>query len=144
MGLGAYPASGKNWLGMLGMHGLYEANLAMHGCDLMIDVGARFDDRITGRVTDFSPHSKKAHIDIDPSSINKVIHADMPIVGDVGRGAARDCCASGRRAARKVNREGLKKWWGQIDEWKTVEMPDVSRPRTSRSSRNTRWSGSRR
>ncbi len=70
MGLGSYPASGRNWLGMLGMHGLYEANLAMHGCDLMINVGARFDDRITGRIDAFSPRSKKAHIDIDPSSIN--------------------------------------------------------------------------
>jgi acetolactate synthase-1/2/3 large subunit len=84
MGLGAYPASGKNWLGMLGMHGLYEANMAMHDCDLMINIGARFDDRITGRIDAFSPNSKKAHIDIDPSSINKVIQTDFPIVGDVG------------------------------------------------------------
>ncbi|MDH5797018.1 MAG: thiamine pyrophosphate-binding protein, partial [Paracoccaceae bacterium] len=83
MGLGAYPASGKGWVGMLGMHGLYEANMAMHGCDLMINIGARFDDRITGRLDAFSPGSKKAHIDIDPSSINKVIHVDIPIVGDV-------------------------------------------------------------
>jgi acetolactate synthase-1/2/3 large subunit len=77
---------------MLGMHGLYEANLAMHGCDLMINIGARFDDRITGRVKDFSPKSKKAHIDIDPSSINKVIHVDVPIVGDVTM-CWRKCCA---------------------------------------------------
>ena len=84
MGLGAYPASGKEWLGMLGMHGTYEANLAMHGCDLMINIGARFDDRITGVIEKFSPNSKKAHIDIDPSSINKVIHVDLPIIGDVG------------------------------------------------------------
>ena len=83
MGLGSYPASGKNWLGMLGMHGLYEANLAMHGCDLMINIGARFDDRITGRIKDFSPRSKKAHIDIDPSSINKVVRVDVGIVGDI-------------------------------------------------------------
>ena len=83
MGLGSYPASGKNWLGMLGMHGLYEANLAMHACDLMINIGARFDDRITGRLDAFSPKSKKAHIDIDPSSINKVIQVDIPIIGDV-------------------------------------------------------------
>ena len=89
MGLGAYPASGKHWLGMLGMHGLYEANMAMHGCDLMINLGARFDDRITGRVADFSPHSVKVHVDIDPSSINKVIRVDVPIVG--GRGP----CAGG-------------------------------------------------
>jgi acetolactate synthase-1/2/3 large subunit len=100
MGLGAYPASGENWIGMLGMHGLYEANLAMHGCDLMINVGARFDDRITGRIADFSPNSRKAHIDIDPSSINKVIHADFPIIGDV-RMCWRTCCASGRRAGAR-------------------------------------------
>ena len=83
MGLGCYPASGSNWLGMLGMHGLYEANMAMHDCDLMINIGARFDDRITGRIDAFSPNSQKAHIDIDPSSINKVIHVDIPIIGDV-------------------------------------------------------------
>ena len=82
MGLGAYPASGKNWLGMLGMHGTYEANMAMHGCDVMLCVGARFDDRITGRTDAFSPGSKKIHIDIDPSSINKNIRVDIPIIGD--------------------------------------------------------------
>ncbi len=84
MGLGAYPASGKNWLGMLGMHGTYEANHAMHDCDLMICVGARFDDRITGRLDAFSPGSKKMHIDIDPSSINKVVKVDLGIIGDCG------------------------------------------------------------
>ena len=83
MGLGCYPASGNNWIGMLGMHGLYEANMAMHDCDLMINIGARFDDRITGRLDAFSPKSTKAHIDIDPSSINKVIKTDIPIIGDV-------------------------------------------------------------
>ena len=82
MGLGAYPASGKNWLGMLGMHGTYEANMAMHDCDVMLCVGARFDDRITGRIDAFSPGSKKIHIDIDPSSINKNIRVDVPIIGD--------------------------------------------------------------
>ena len=84
MGLGAYPASGKNWLGMLGMHGTYEANMAMHDCDVMLCVGARFDDRITGRTDAFSPDSKKIHIDIDPSSINKNIRVDVPIIGDAG------------------------------------------------------------
>ena len=83
MGLGAYPASDKQWLGMLGMHGTYEANLAMHDCDVMIAVGARFDDRITGRIDAFSPGSQKIHIDIDPSSINKNVKVDIPIVGDV-------------------------------------------------------------
>src|SRR3954453_17437456 len=82
MGLGAYPASGKNWLGMLGMHGTYEANNAMHGCDLMIAIGARFDDRITGRLDAFSPGSTKIHIDIDPSSINKNVKVDLGIIGD--------------------------------------------------------------
>ena len=82
MGLGSYPASGKNWIGMLGMHGLYEANLAMHGCDVMINIGARFDDRITGNLGKFSPGSKKIHVDIDPSSINKNVRVDLPIVGD--------------------------------------------------------------
>src|SRR5690606_5214045 len=78
MGLGAYPASGPNWLGMLGMHGSWEANHAMHDCDVMICVGARFDDRVTGRLDAFSPNSAKIHIDIDPSSINKVVHVDVP------------------------------------------------------------------
>jgi acetolactate synthase I/II/III large subunit len=120
MGLGAYPASGKNWLGMLGMHGLYEANLAMHGCDLMINVGARFDDRITGRIPDFSPHSRKAHIDIDPSSINKVIRVDVPIVGDVGH-VLEDLLKVWKARGRKVNREGLAKWWATIGEWRKVD-----------------------
>ena len=85
MGLGCYPASGDKWLGMLGMHGRYEANMAMHDCDLMINIGARFDDRITGRLNAFSPHSKKIHIDIDPSSINKNVPVDVPIIGDIAR-----------------------------------------------------------
>ncbi|MCZ0961529.1 acetolactate synthase 3 large subunit [Paracoccus benzoatiresistens] len=117
MGLGAYPASGRNWLGMLGMHGLYEANLAMHGCDLMINIGARFDDRITGRTADFSPNSIKAHIDIDPSSINKVIHVDIPIVGDVGH-VLEDLLKVWKSRGRKVNSAGLSEWWQQIEGWK--------------------------
>ncbi|MEC7154091.1 MAG: thiamine pyrophosphate-binding protein, partial [Pseudomonadota bacterium] len=83
MGLGAFPSADPQWLGMLGMHGTYEANLAMHDCDVMINIGARFDDRITGRLDAFSPGSKKIHIDIDPSSINKNVAVDLPIVGDV-------------------------------------------------------------
>ncbi|AWB48683.1 acetolactate synthase 3 large subunit [Gemmobacter aquarius] len=120
MGLGCYPASGKNWLGMLGMHGLYEANLAMHGCDLMINIGARFDDRITGRIADFSPRSRKAHIDIDPSSINKVIRVDVPIVGDVGTVLA-DVLAVWKERGSKTNQGGLAKWWKQIAEWRAVK-----------------------
>ncbi|WP_238366148.1 acetolactate synthase 3 large subunit [Mesobacterium pallidum] len=119
MGLGAYPASGKSWLGMLGMHGLYEANMAMHGCDLMINIGARFDDRITGRIDAFSPNSKKAHIDIDPSSINKVIPADIPIVGDVAH-VLEDVLRIWKARGRKTNREALAKWWKKIEGWKAV------------------------
>ncbi len=119
MGLGSYPASGGNWLGMLGMHGLYEANMAMHDCDLMICVGARFDDRITGRVDAFSPGSEKAHIDIDPSSINKSIHVDLPIVGDVGH-VLEDLLKVWKSRGRKTNRDGLQQWWAQIGDWRGV------------------------
>ena len=120
MGLGCYPASGKNWLGMLGMHGLYEANLAMHGCDLMLNIGARFDDRITGRIADFSPKSKKVHVDIDPSSINKVIRVDVGIVGDVAH-VLEDALRIWKARGRKVNKEGLAKWWKQLNEWRAVK-----------------------
>ncbi|MGY6633534.1 MAG: acetolactate synthase 3 large subunit [Alkalilacustris sp.] len=120
MGLGAYPASGKGWLGMLGMHGTYEANLSMHGCDLMINIGARFDDRITGRISDFSPGSVKAHIDIDPSSINKVIRTEVPILGDVTE-VLRDLLAAWKARGARVNREGLARWWAQIAEWRKVD-----------------------
>ena len=120
MGLGAYPASGPQWLGMLGMHGLYEANMAMHGCDLMINIGARFDDRITGRVDAFSPGSRKAHIDIDASSINKVIHVDIPILGDVAHVLAELLQVWKDRGA-KTDKEGLAKWQAQIDAWRAVD-----------------------
>ncbi|MGR3461187.1 MAG: acetolactate synthase 3 large subunit [Roseovarius sp.] len=120
MGLGAYPASGKHWLGMLGMHGLYEANMAMHGCDLMINIGARFDDRITGRLDAFSPDSIKAHIDIDPSSINKVIKTDIPIVGDIAH-VLEDVLKVWKSRGRKVNAEAIAKWREKIAEWRRVE-----------------------
>ncbi|MEM8632819.1 MAG: acetolactate synthase 3 large subunit [Pseudomonadota bacterium] len=125
MGLGAYPASGKGWIGMLGMHGTYEANLSMHGCDLMVNIGARFDDRITGRVADFSPRSKKAHIDIDPSSINKVIHVDIPIIGDVAH-VMEDVLRLWKARGRKVNKAGVEKWWRQIEEWRAVRCLDFT------------------
>ena len=120
MGLGAYPASGKGWLGMLGMHGTYEANLAMHGCDLMINVGARFDDRITGRVDAFSPDSRKAHVDIDPSSINKVIRVDIPIVADVTDALE---ALLGRWQARgsRIDAAALDRWHAQIAEWRAKD-----------------------
>jgi acetolactate synthase-1/2/3 large subunit len=120
MGLGAYPANGKAWIGMLGMHGLYEANMAMHGCDLMVNIGARFDDRITGRLDAFSPDSIKAHIDIDPSSINKVVRADIPIVGDIAN-VLGDVLEVWKARGSKLNREGIAKWWERINEWKKVD-----------------------
>ena len=120
MGLGAYPASGDKWLGMLGMHGLYEANMAMHDCDLMINIGARFDDRITGRIDAFSPKSKKVHIDIDPSSINKVIHVDLGIVGDVAH-VLEDILKVWKSRGRVTEKEGLAKWWTQINEWRKID-----------------------
>ncbi|WP_375281180.1 acetolactate synthase 3 large subunit [Pseudooctadecabacter sp.] len=119
MGLGAYPASGEHWIGMLGMHGLYEANMAMHDCDLMINIGARFDDRITGRLDAFSPKSKKAHIDIDPSSINKVIRTDIPVIGDVAH-VLEDILKVWKSRGRKTNAEEVTKWNHQIADWKKI------------------------
>ncbi len=120
MGLGCYPASGKGWLGMLGMHGTYEANLAMHGCDFMLCIGARFDDRITGRTDAFSPNSFKVHIDIDPSSINKNIHVDVPIVGDVGK-VLDKMLAVWRDRGAKTNAPEVAAWWKQIEQWRAVK-----------------------
>jgi acetolactate synthase-1/2/3 large subunit len=117
MGLGAYPGSDKQWLGMLGMHGTYEANMAMHDCDVMVCIGARFDDRITGRVDAFSPGSKKIHIDIDPSSINKNVHVDLPIIGDVGH-VLEDMLRLWRDSQPVPDKAAHKKWWAQIDEWR--------------------------
>ncbi|MGB0505344.1 MAG: acetolactate synthase 3 large subunit [Pikeienuella sp.] len=119
MGLGCYPASGDNWVGMLGMHGSYESNLAMHGCDFMLCIGARFDDRITGRVDAFSPESKKVHIDIDPSSINKNIRVDVPIIGDVGH-VLEDLLKVWKSRGRKTKSAAVAEWWKTIDEWRGV------------------------
>ena len=115
MGLGAFPASHKDWLGMVGMHGSYESNHAMHDCDLMICVGARFDDRVTGRIDAFSPNSKKVHIDIDPSSINKIVRVDVPIVADCG--AALEALLTAVKH-RKGKRPDLKPWKAEIDAWR--------------------------
>lgn len=130
MGLGAYPANGKGWLGMLGMHGLYEANLAMHGCDLMINIGARFDDRITGRIADFSPNSAKAHIDIDPSSINKVVRTDFPIIGDVAH-VLEAMLRIWKERGSKTNAEGLQAWWSEIEDWKKIRCLDFKNSETT-------------
>jgi acetolactate synthase I/II/III large subunit len=117
MGLGAFPASGKEWLGMLGMHGTYEANLAMHDCDVMVCIGARFDDRITGRLDQFAPRSKKVHIDIDPTSINKNVRVDIPVVGDVAY-VLEELIRTWRMKAATVDKTALKTWWAQIDRWR--------------------------
>jgi acetolactate synthase I/II/III large subunit len=120
MGLGAYPASGKEWLGMLGMHGTYEANLAMHDCDVMINIGARFDDRITGRLDAFSPGSKKIHVDIDPSSINKTVKVDIPVIGDVGH-ALEDMIRVWKSKSHTLDKKALADWKAQIAKWKAVD-----------------------
>jgi len=117
MGLGAFPASDKQWLGMLGMHGTYEANWAMHDCDVMICIGARFDDRITGRIDAFSPGSKKIQIDIDPSSINKNVRVDLPIIGDVGH-VMEEIIRVWKARAPDVDKAAHKEWWKQIDVWR--------------------------
>ena len=125
-GLGAFPGNDNQFLGMLGMHGSYEANNAMHDCDLMINVGARFDDRITGKIDEFSPKSKKVHIDIDPSSINKNVKVDLPIVGDVAQ-----VISSTIKTIKKVkpefaksNKQKISKWWEKIQKWRSIKSFD--------------------
>ncbi len=118
MGLGAFPAADPQWLGMLGMHGTWEANWAMHDCDLMIAVGSRFDDRITGRLDAFSPGSKKIHIDIDPSSINKNVKVDLGIVGDCAH-VLEDMLRLWRAGGHKPDKKALDAWWAQINKWRT-------------------------
>jgi acetolactate synthase-1/2/3 large subunit len=117
MGLGAYPASDPQWLGMLGMHGTYEANWSMHDCDVMICIGARFDDRITGRVDAFSPGSRKIHVDIDASSINKNVHVDIGIVGDCANVLA-DMLQVWKETKAQPDKTALAGWWKQIDKWR--------------------------
>ena len=117
MGLGAYPASDPQFLGMLGMHGTVEANLTMHGCDVMLNIGARFDDRVTGRLDAFAPHAQKIHCDIDPSSINKNVAVDVPVVGDAGR-ILRALIAAWHEDGQVQDRAALTTWWRQIDEWR--------------------------
>ena len=118
MGLGAYAAADPQWLGMLGMHGTYEANLAMHDCDVMICIGARFDDRITGRLDAFSPGSKKIDVDIDPSSINKNVKVDIPIIGDCAH-VLEDMVRLWRSGAMQAEKRALEVWWKQIETWRS-------------------------
>ncbi|GAA4662917.1 acetolactate synthase 3 large subunit [Bartonella pachyuromydis] len=133
MGLGAYPASDKNWLGMLGMHGTYEANMAMHDCDVMLAVGARFDDRITGRLDAFAPHARIIHIDIDPSSINKTVKVEVPLIGDVAD-VLREINQRLHMHKPIFHHESRDAWWRQIKRWKArnslayMEKKDVIMP----------------
>ena len=117
MGLGAFPGSDPQWLGMLGMHGTYEANMAMHDCDLMICIGARFDDRITGRIDAFSPNSKKIHVDIDPASISKNVVIDLPVIGDCGW-VLDEMVRIWRSRTNQPRSEALAPWWGEIATWR--------------------------
>ncbi|MDP6174080.1 MAG: thiamine pyrophosphate-binding protein, partial [Rhodospirillales bacterium] len=117
MALGAYPASDKLFLGMPGMHGTYEANLAMHGCDVMLNLAARFDDRVTGRLDGFAPEARKIHADIDPSSINKNVEVDVPIIGDAAEVLAA-LIEVWKAKKIKPDRAALAKWWARIDEWR--------------------------
>ncbi len=122
-GLGAFPGEDNQFIGMLGMHGTYEANNAMHDCDLLINIGARFDDRITGKIDEFSPKSKKVHIDIDPSSINKIIKVDLAIVGDVNEviKSAIKKINKKQNGLKNSNKQKISKWWEQIQKWRTKD-----------------------
>ncbi len=126
MGLGAYPAEDPLFLGMLGMHGTYEANLAMHECDVMLCIGARFDDRVTGDTNKFSPYAKIIHVDIDPSSISKTISADIPVVGPAGA-ILEEMIRQIKDSGRKPDAEALQKWWHQIDGWRKIDCLDYDR-----------------
>ncbi len=119
-GLGAFPGDDSQFIGMLGMHGTYEANNAMHDCDLLINIGARFDDRITGKIDEFSPKSKKVHIDIDPSSINKIIKVDLAIVGDVNEvlKATVKTISQKKNGFKNSNKQNVSKWWEKIEKWR--------------------------
>ena len=117
MGLGAYPASDKQFVGMLGMHGTYEANMGMHGCDVLIAIGARFDDRVTGNLEKFCPFAKIIHIDVDPASISKNVKVDIPIVGEVVE-VLNDLNKALAASEQKPNASALQKWWQQINEWR--------------------------
>ena len=120
MGLGAYPATDKQFIGMLGMHGTYEANMAMHDCDVLIAIGARFDDRVTGKIEKFCPTARIVHVDIDPSSISKNVQVDIPIVGSVPN-VLRAMISVIRDEKLKPDADALGKWWRQIDEWRGIK-----------------------
>ena len=120
MGLGGFPGTDKQFVGMLGMHGTYEANMGMHDCDVLIAIGARFDDRVTGDVKQFCPNSKIIHMDIDPASISKTVRVDIPIVGDI-KHVLGDVLAELKQRKKKLDASALKAWWAQIDQWRAKD-----------------------
>ncbi|MBI1424502.1 MAG: acetolactate synthase 3 large subunit [Gammaproteobacteria bacterium] len=120
MGLGGYPGDDKQFVGMLGMHGTYEANMGMHDCDVLIAIGARFDDRVTGDVKQFCPQAKIIHLDIDPASISKTVRVDIPIVGDIKQ-VLPDMLDELKQRKKKLDENALKAWWAQIDEWRAKD-----------------------
>ncbi len=126
MGLGCFPANDPLFIGMLGMHGTYEANMAMHDCDVMLAVGARFDDRITGDLNKFAPYAKIIHIDIDPASIGKNVRVEVPIVGDAKLVLA-DLVATIEKLELEPNYDALKAWWNQINSWRSVDSLSYDR-----------------
>ncbi|MDD5412057.1 MAG: acetolactate synthase 3 large subunit [Methylobacter sp.] len=126
MGLGAYPATDKQFVGMLGMHGTYEANMAMHESDVIIAIGARFDDRVTGKLDEFCPYAKIIHIDVDPASISKTVKVDIPIVGDV-KPVLDQMLELIKESKKKPSKKALETWWNQIEKWRSVKCLEYDR-----------------
>jgi acetolactate synthase-1/2/3 large subunit len=126
MGLGSYPASDKQFIGMLGMHGTYEANMAMHDSDVIIAIGARFDDRVTGKLDLFCPYAKIIHIDVDPASISKTVKVDIPIVGDV-KPVLKQMLELIKESQKKSDKKALEQWWNQIRHWQALNCLDFDR-----------------
>ncbi len=126
MGLGSYPASDKQFIGMLGMHGTYEANMAMHDSDVIIAIGARFDDRVTGKLDLFCPYAKIIHIDVDPASISKTVKVDIPIVGDV-KPVLKQMLELIKESQKKSDKKALEQWWNQISHWQALNCLDFDR-----------------
>ncbi len=126
MGLGAYPSTDKQFVGMLGMHGTYEANMAMHESDVIIAIGARFDDRVTGKLAEFCPHAQIIHIDVDPASISKTVKVAIPIVGEV-KPVLKQMMELLKDSKKKPSKKALESWWNQIDEWRSIKCLDYDR-----------------
>jgi acetolactate synthase-1/2/3 large subunit len=126
MGLGSYPGTDKQFIGMLGMHGTYEANMAMHETDVLIAIGARFDDRVTGKIAHFCPNAKIVHVDVDPASISKNVRVDVPIVGPVKQ-VLRDMIKVWREDDRKLDDKAIKQWWKRIDGWRKLDCLQYDR-----------------